>query len=225
MSKNQIVAKRTEGGFKQSSSVLLMITNSYLQENAECRAFQDRFFLFALSAEYNEDAAIEESIAKISHNLKDAGVRWLTVLGHGKGAILASALAAKYPKLVRRLLLIEPSLRFSSRCNYNIWNQALKCCSKMLCTRNFQRGTSDIRFLLHRIQCPTLIVNSKLGTGFSIWEGQYIQSRIPNSWIRQVSEVKNNGDFSAEVTSLLDEFMDVPVKCSQKAKGVSKSVT
>ena len=130
---------------------------------------------------------------------------------------MAQAVAIEYPKLVRRLVLLDATTQLEP----NLVSRAIDRVEQFLPLGLPLRSLSrhyDSRSMLHRIHCPTLVFVSPQASVFTRAQSEMIARRIPNAWrsLLKSPPLSRESVFSAEVQGLLEEFLQVPVKCPQK---------
>jgi len=140
--------------------------------------------------------ALEAQMA--SHNLKR-----ITFLASSWGAPIVIQYAASFARNVRRVVLIDGRSRFER----SLMEKAAEFLDQILPLGLPLRPLSkafDPRPILHRLRCPTLILQSE---GLED-EAAFLGERIPNSWIENFSERSFGERFRL--------FLDVPTKQPQK---------
>lgn len=125
--------------------------------------------------------SVERHVASLHASL--AGERSLTLVGHSLGAALALAYAARYPSVVRRLVLIslpnfggaEGAVAWFARQRggwiyTNMWATALACIlSRRVVGRLLPRLLRDIP----REVAEDLVAHNMVSSTSSLWEGVY----------------------------------------------------
>lgn len=145
------------------------------------------------------------------HQIKRANI-----LGIGSGAFVAQALSFLYPKIVRRLILVN------AQCSpqFSLAGRVIN-----FVDRFFPAGLPfaanaidfDPRSSLHRVRCPVLVVVSRHADPYLKKDAQLLVRKIPNSWVRELDLPGGNTapESSTALEGVIREFLEIPVKCAQ----------
>lgn len=172
------------------------------------------------------DPPASREIWNFSHELveqlEQLDAKRLTVLGIGSGGALAQALAIGYPKLVRRVVLVDSTTRLSPS-KISHWIDALERFLPLgLPLRSLSRGF-DSRPQLHRLRCPTLVISSGDAAPFERAEANLLTEKIPNAWFMSLAGYPLDAawQINPALTREMLAFLQVPTKRPQKNLGNS----
>ena len=211
--------------YKEDSSakeLLLLITSEAFAEK-QARALLNQlgrnYSVFLLSGEMPESSEVDIYTKNLIDELSKKGVKFLTVLGIKEGANIAQALCVSASKMVRRLILLNPTSRLRPNLSSKIIDYFEGFLPLGLPLRNLSNDF-DSRPFLHRIHCPTLVLTSEKTSSYLKEQSKIIAERIPNSWLKRVNSFNDeNMNLSTELVDLVKSFQKVPVKRPQKNLG------
>lgn len=148
--------------------------------------------------------------------LKTLALRQVSFVGLGPASTVVQNIVLQEPKLVRMVSLVDASCRPHS----TVWSKIIHRLEKSLPLGLPLRSRSDgfdSSPFLQRIRCPALIVLSSFADTFLERQSDLLSSRIPTSWMVRLSST----DQARELSALVLEFEQVPVKCPQKNLAVA----
>ena len=213
-------AESQSGGHRGGSSVLLFVAgNSAEGFSVElwAKQFSLEFDAFVLSSELPVESRVKEFVDCLAAELQNLRIRRLTVVGAGSGSAVVQALAVHYPKLVRRLVLINARSRIAPGVFQRFLDKFERLLPLGLPLRPLSQAY-DSRPVLHRIHCPVLVLTSSDASSYEIEQSRFIAKRIPNCWSADLAAARmgSEQDLGEELHELIVQFMQVPVKCPQK---------
>jgi pimeloyl-ACP methyl ester carboxylesterase len=140
-------------------------------------------------------------------------IRQSSFVGFGAAGALCQNLALLDSKLVRTLILVDPSARpHPSRLNRTLDKfEEILPLGLPLRLRN---KDFDSKPFLQRLRCPSLLALSPLATAHERHQAQIMDARMPTAWML---ELPSQDTMQALCNATL-EFQGVPVKCPQKAR-------
>ena len=157
--------------------------------------------------------AIKDDFLQLQKYLQDTSTKRITCIGYAQGSFLAQYATLELRKITRRIILFNPTMRAKPKLLRRIFEAIEKISPLGLPVTIFQRRF-DSRHFVHRIHCPTLVVQDKYANDYQISQTQEIAQRIPNAWINKISTLNDN--LFQEQFAL---FMGVPAKRPQKNRG------
>lgn len=165
---------------------------------------------------HQSDKVVQQA-EEVSEELSRRKVKRAGILGIGSGASIAQAIAVRTTRLVRHLILIDALTRMSPTLAERVTDVVEKRLPLGLPFRTMSCGY-DSRSELHRIQCPTLLLRSQLQDPFLDTQFETISLRVPNCWkLKLRKPIRADAMcFSEELTNLLIDFFEIPVKSPQK---------
>ncbi len=204
-------------GFVEGNrTVLLIICDSSLEEGTLrtlAQYFGDKISVF-LSPYQAVSTNITEQAVAIARELQQMHkIKRVNVFGIGRGSHLAQTLATHCPKVVRRVILLNPS----STDSLSLFGQLVHQIEKLFpagLPLSGSKKTFDIRSSLHRIRCPTLVLASAEAVPLFKSEAKFIAKKIPNSWLKEVANPTNKEGL-LEIEKCVEEFLEVSVKSAQ----------
>ena len=154
---------------------------------------------------------------ELKASIDGIGLKRATVLGIGAGGGLALALADACPKFVRRLVLLDTASRIEAGVLDRVIDRLEAIFPLGLPLRRLGNDF-DARPLLHRIHCPTLVLQSRGAGEFLSYQARSIAQRVPNAWFKELtmSVAPSDGIISAEAAVIIEEFLQVAAKRPQK---------
>jgi len=149
--------------------------------------------------------------------LRNVSVKRATIIGIGKGGVLAQALALANNKLCRKVVLINSTCRLEP----GLLTRAFDFIERVLpFGLPFRRISNefDSRSFAHRIDCPALILNTAEASSYERRQARFFQKSLPNVWhIKSNSELYDQeGALSAPVSELIHQFLQIPTRRPQK---------
>lgn len=217
---NQAVSLIPCGESGEQNSVLLCLPHRrYSPEEGErllAHCAED-FRSYLLQSELPPDNNVLEFAQILSQQAAQLGVKRATLFGIGPGASVAQALAMQDSKLVRRLVLLNPTTRLLPSMFSKFIDKLERFLPLGLPLRPLS-ASFDSRPFLHRIDCPSLILSSPDAGHYIISEANFISNKLPNAWHVQLkhSPFTSDNSCSDELENLLKTFLNVPVKRPQK---------
>ena len=211
---------KTWGSSSGNNSALLVVpatSGSHRRWEGLAQHLSDEFKVFLLDSELPPVEIVTEYAAEVVNKLTELGVRRITVLGFSGGGSLALALAVVSPKLIRRVILIDPTTRIAPGFLSRVIDRLEEFLPLGLPLRRISKAF-DARSTLHRIHCPVLVLNTKTVDEFHRYQAELIAQRIPNAWLKGLNETEfdKTGTLSSELAMLIREFVQVPGKRPQK---------
>ena len=156
---------------------------------------------------------------RLEQAMSSSELRRANIIALGDHGAYAQALAITSPKKVRRLILIDPSCRVAPTTQMTLLDRIESLLPLGLPLR-MNSDEFDSRSFLHRIRCPTLVVMSRAASQYQRSQAQLMAERIPNAWNTTIStNPLNNGMLTDELSHLVKDFLQVPVKRPQKNLG------
>ena len=143
---------------------------------------------------------------------EELGLKRVSIVARGAASSLALCLSARWKRMLRKCIIIEPAVAESSLLRDRILRRIEAKLPLGLPLRrtgeDFDLGQS-----LHRIHCPALV----FGCGESERVAE-LSSGIPNAWFQRCSADSFAVGLapSEQMQPLLEEFFAVPVKRPQK---------
>ena len=207
-----------DGGGSEQSTVLYLPPVSLPSERA-CSAvgtLSGRYRTFVATGQLPTMEGVSECVTAIHHRLEELQLRRVTLIGVGAGGAISQALAVRAAKVVRRLILIDPSLRLSPGIGTRVIDRVEAFLPLGLPLRSASNAF-DGRAFLHRIHCPVLVLVSSGAGEFVREQCGLIAKRVPNAWLRQLAgEALAEERLTVEVESCVESFFEVPPKRPQK---------
>ncbi len=211
---------KTWGSSSGNNSALLVVpstSGSHHEGESLAQHLSDEFKVFLLDSELPAVNSVTEYAAEVVNKLVELGVRRIAVLGLSAGGSLTLALAVESPKLVRRVILVNPTTRIAPGLFSRVIDRLEEFLPLGLPLRKISRAF-DARSTLHRIHCPVLVLNTRTVDEFHRYQAELIAQRIPNAWLKGLEEPEFNsaGVISSELAKLIRDFVQVPGKRPQK---------
>lgn len=160
---------------------------------------------------------VEQYAKAFEEYLEAWSVKRATFVGLGRGGNIAQAVAIAFPKLVRRVILVNGTTRLAP----DLWTRSIDALERFLPLGLPLRSPSkafDSRPYLHRLRSPSLIVTTSTASLFEKHQAEILMQTIPNAWHAEVT-----GDAWTEseiltkpLRTLITNFLDVPTKRPQK---------
>ena len=177
------------------------------------------FRTFLLASPLPPVDQVFEYIEHVYAAFQSEKIKRATVCGIGAGATVAQGLALKHPKEVRRLVLLDATRRLAPGLVTRAIDKAERLFPLGLPLRRLTKEFDSGPFL-HRIHCPTMILNSPSASHYEKEQAAYLSSKIPNSWYDALEHPFRNCSetFSEELQEHLRQFLQVPVKRPQKSR-------
>ncbi len=159
---------------------------------------------------------IEATSQTLRAQIAVEGIKRITLMALPECYTLAIALALAEPKLVRRLVLVNPEVTKSS-----LLSRVLLRLERLLPLGLPFRKISDgydASPYLHRLSLPTLVVCGSDATRCQLSQAQMIVERVPSSWLVRLECSLANLEClkDEEMNSMLGCFLEVPAKRPQK---------
>jgi pimeloyl-ACP methyl ester carboxylesterase len=186
------------------------------------------FNVFILASELPNVGGVKNYVAALREAFLANGIKRATVFGIGSGATVAQGLAVHWPRIVRRLVVLDATTRLAPGMGSRIIDRMERFFPLGLPLRQLSNNF-DSRPFLHRIRCPALLLLSHNASLHLTSQANYIAKKVPNSWLVRLKGAHDAShlQFSDELQDLLNHFLQVPVKRPQKGistKGDSSSV-
>lgn len=144
----------------------------------------------------------EQTSVQLEAALSDRGIRHCPIIGIGESALMVHHFAVFRPKICQSIILIDPVFQISETRMTRLVNWIEHILPLGLPLRMGTDSFISAPFL-HRIRCPTLVINTN-GEGSN--QGDAISSmtrRIPNGWFRQLGLEAPDADLVESISSFL----------------------
>lgn len=154
--------------------------------------------------------ALTDSLMRIFEKLS---LRQASLIGFGAASALCQNLALMHPKLVRTLVLVDPS----SRPHPNFVQRILDTLETKLplgLPLRLKDKSFDSKPFLQRLRCPSLLAISPLASPYQIHQAKLMDQRMPTSWQLHLPP----DEPMAALCEASLAFQGIPVKCPQKAR-------
>jgi pimeloyl-ACP methyl ester carboxylesterase len=142
--------------------------------------------------------------------LEAKGVRQAIFVGVGSATIPLLYATLLDPKRTRQLVLIDPASRPQAGFLDRVAGMLERHLPLGLPLRSRSSGF-DVGSFLQRLRCPVLVLSTAQGAG-AAEVTDYFCSRLPTAWGNVCSS-------PVEIVDRINEFLQVPVKASQKSRG------
>ncbi|MBL7662301.1 alpha/beta hydrolase [bacterium] len=169
----------------------------------------EEFKLYQLASALPDLNSVDQFAAKLGSYFEGFSTRKMTAIGIGAGGTLVQDLAIRYPKLVRRVILINATTRICPSLGTRMIDWIESHLPLGLPLRKLSKAF-DSRPELHRVRCPALIVTLPRATHFETAQAELLVNAIPNAYAAKVTAVENVSD---KLFNLIDEFQNVSIKC------------
>ncbi|MFN8392319.1 MAG: hypothetical protein U0136_18645 [Bdellovibrionota bacterium] len=179
--------------------------------------FAKDFHLYVFGGNLPSAAECFEYGEKLASHLESIKAKRLTVVGVGAGSALAQALVLADRSIIRRLALVD-GFASPAKASKNLLQRAAEMFLPAGLPLHPTKGALDLRPHLHRLRPPTLLLLTKQPATIVAADAPLMLERIPNcrqTTLRQPLYT-DTGALGLEFSKLLREFMEVPVKRSQK---------
>jgi hypothetical protein len=199
-----------EGHSKARACVFLVEeggNNSYAFELIKSRSFFSRAAIFSSSKVTTEN--YQEITKQFEKALQDNRFRHVSLVAWGGVTTILVSLALINHKLIRTLILIDPSSRAHPSRLEKIIDKLEERLPLGLPLRKIAKGF-DCRPFLQRVRSPTLVINSNFASDYLKSEAQLFASRIPTAWKLNFSELSVLAEY-------IDKFQEIPAKCPQSS--------
>lgn len=162
----------------------------------------------------------EESVFEYAQDLipeieKLVGKR-TSIVAYREGCSIAKAICVSEPRLIRRLILIDPQARMK----LDLFSRIIDKIEAFLPVGLPMRALSkrfDSRSFLHRLRCPVLVARSEAFNIFLDDEAGYMRKKIPNCYGFQAKNaLYQDSRFSDEFVDVLEQLLNTAVKRPQK---------
>lgn len=175
--------------------------------------------VYVITSELPHVGHVVPFVRELRAELLRNGVKWATVLGIGAGATVAQSLSIFWPRIVRRLVILDATTRLKPGIGTRIIDKLERFLPLGLPLRQLSINF-DSRPFLHRVRCPTLLLLSPDASQYLYAQARYLSAKIPNSWLVRLSQHHHASELelSTELQGYISEFMDVQVKRPQKAQ-------
>jgi pimeloyl-ACP methyl ester carboxylesterase len=208
------------GGENSSASALLVLPGLYLTEEQSrqlASSFGTEFSVYVVRANSPSSSEVIFFAEQLYQCLAKERLKRATVLGFDSGGGIAVALSDSFPKFVRRLVLLDTTTRIKPGIVSRFIDGLEGLFPLGLPLRRLGKDF-DMRPLLHRIHCPTLILSSPRAGVYLRQQASLLAGRIPNAWVQslQGSPLDENRAISLEFLNLVSDFLQIPVKRPQK---------
>lgn len=205
-------------GSDEQSTILYLPSTSLSTERAKKAVgmLAHRCRTFVASGELPSLESVSQCVADLAHKLEELRLKRLTVIGMGAGGAISQALAVRASRVVRRLILVDPTVRISPGLGTRVVDRLESFLPLGLPLRKASNDF-DARAFLHRIHCPVLVLVSAGAGEFVREQSRVIVRRVPNGWLRQIETEALTGDLlTSEVERCVEAFFEVPTKRPQK---------
>lgn len=172
---------------------------------------------YAVVGQGVESGHVEQYAELIEQQFLSKDFKRVTLVGIGRGANVAQAVAIVFPRIVRRVILVNATTRLAPSKFVRMVDRIERFLPLGLPMRS-SSTSFDSRPYLHRVRCPALVLTTPSADSFVRAQADTISQAIPNAWRRETrGEVSHDSEFvSSELTTLIREFLDVPPKRPQK---------
>lgn len=170
-----------------------------------------------LSSDLPDNNSLRDYSASLATELRKTEVKRATVVGIGRGGVLAQALALAEKKLARRIVLINSSCRLEPGSCTRAMDFIERSLPFGLPLRRISNDF-DSRSFAHRIDCPSLIITSLDASSFERRQARFLSKALPNVWHIQCDSMLYDGgeSLSSPLLTLIKEFTEVPTRRPQK---------
>ncbi|MDC0358617.1 hypothetical protein OAO01_07355 [Oligoflexia bacterium] len=148
----------------------------------------------------------QDRFAALTEKLRSEKIRQASFVCFGQAGILVQNLSLISPKVVRRVVFVDTSLGF----HRNWFSACLGLLLRRLPFGSWRKGF-DIKPLLHRLRCPTLIVTYFDSPTYILRQAARMTKTLPTAWNVKLIGA---GDVS-ELKSEIKVFQDIPARCPQ----------
>lgn len=204
---------------REGASTLIVLPGTEMNEQeaqALAEPLRDEFTVFVLTSAPPSVDKVLPYVDTFSRALAAHKIKRATLFGLGAGSAVAQAVAVMYPKVIRRLVLLNPTARMAPGLFTRIIDRVESFLPLGLPLRPLS-DDFDSRPMLHRIRCPVLILVSGIEGEFVRNQGKYIAEKIPNSWLQEIADagIGPRHELSDELSRYLVDFLQVPPKRPQ----------
>ncbi|NMC63330.1 MAG: hypothetical protein GYA55_09205 [SAR324 cluster bacterium] len=168
------------------------------------------------------------SVQRLQELIELEGLRHFHFLAFGEASIFPEWYYLLNPKMFRNIIFVDPVSRlypnkngFSDYLEFS-WENLVDVIEKHLPLGLPLRGGSghfDSNAYLHRIRCPVLIVSSPEASQGQREEASAMAIKLPTAWHKEISIQ----DGIKALPLLVQDFLEVPARCSQKSNSSSAS--
>ena len=172
---------------------------------------------FCVLGAFPDSAHVESYATLLERELNGRELKRVTVVGIGNGANIAQAVAIAFPRIIRRVVLVDATTRLAPSRLVRLVDRIERVLPLGLPLRS-SSTSFDSRPYLHRVRCPTLVVTTKGADGFTRAQSEIILATVPNAWHAEIDAV-GPGLIGDELLGLIRGFLEVPAKRPQKNLG------
>jgi hypothetical protein len=206
------------GEMSETIPALLIVPGELMAEDRATQlvsALSTQFYGFVLANASIDSTRIADTVLTLSQSLEQKKIKRIMFLGVGLGSLVSLAFAIRFPRMVRRIILLDGQSRLQPVGE----KKFIQFLDELLPFGLPLRSSSkdfDARPALHRVRCPTLLLASPQQDKFIRSEYELLLSQIPNAWGKQLhSSSLVAGAISTEITTLAEQFLSVPTKKPQ----------
>lgn len=214
------ISIRQCSGGQSSSPALVIIPDRVDPAKDVCALFGELSVenrVYVITSELPHVGHVVPFVRELRAELLRNGVKRATVFGIGAGSTVAQSLAIFWPRIVRRLVLLDATTRLKPKIGTRIIDKLERFLPLGLPLRQLSINF-DSRPFLHRVRCPALILLSPDAGQYLYAQARYLSAKIPNSWLVRLSKRHSASqlELSDELQAYLSEFLSVQVKRPQK---------
>lgn len=144
-------------------------------------------------------------------SLRQHNVRYASFVGLGEAGILLQRLALRDMRMLRRLVLLDPS--HSPHPNWLARKVAqIEEFFPLGLPLRSPRGQFDSRSFLHSIRCPVLLTLSRIASTYHQQQVKILGQLLPTAWTYSLT----TQDPISEFAKLILDFQEVAARCPQK---------
>lgn len=148
-------------------------------------------------------------------------IRLSTFLSFGAACSIIQMIALQSPKLVKAMILFDPTSRAHPTAFTNFVDSIEKRLPLGLPLRS-NIEELDTKPFLHRLRLPSLIVSTSNATSYEKSEAELISDSIPTAWSMNFEDgllVSQNSELLNQEIDKIISFQNISPKCSMRAKG------
>lgn len=207
------------GAIDNSHPALVVIPARIVSEDEESIAvgnLSKEFRVYVFAGLLPAVDTVVDFVKELGVALIEQQIKRCTLFSIGRSTGVGQALAAMYPKMVRRLVLLDAMTRLAPDLFTRIIDRLERFLPLGLPLKQLSKSF-DSRPLLHRIYCPSLVLLSASASDYIKQESQFIANKIPNAWLRTLEQdAIHESKLSEELQGLIQAFMQVPTKRPQR---------
>ena len=151
------------------------------------------------------------SYLELTKTLDNLKIKQAAFITFGATCTLIQNLALQDLKSVRTIVFIDATCRPHPSKLMRIADKIEDSLPLGLPLR-MQNQSFDAKPFLHRIRCPVLVVITDKASGYQREQAAVLAAGLPSAWSVEVKDSFDLGEFAR----MIEDFQEVPVKCSQK---------